>query len=261
MLGETDPELYRIFEAEGPEELWLAGRDWAVESNLMAVGGRSLALRTPGGHYEGVYLPLHGRHQADNFAAALAGAEAFFGAPLEGGIVAGAAAAVRSPGRLEVVGRNPLLVLDGAKNVAGARASAVAVAEEFGEATSRVMVVGMLKGKSALEMLEALDAPQARLVVACPPPSPPRAARRGRGRRRTLPGVPRYGRRFGRASPRAGPGGGRSRRTGAGHGVALRSGSCPFRTGGGRRREQPSQAERPLSSAAGLAGGSGASRA
>jgi dihydrofolate synthase/folylpolyglutamate synthase len=172
VLGETDPELYGIFEAEGPQELWLAGRDFAVESNLMAVGGRSLELRTPAGHYEGIYLPLHGRHQADNFAAALAGAEAFFGAPLEAGLVASAAAVVRSPGRLEVVGRNPLLVLDGAKNVAGARASAVAVAEEFGEATSRVMVVGMLKGKSALEMLEALDAPKARLVVTCPPPSP-----------------------------------------------------------------------------------------
>ncbi len=172
VLGETSPELYDIFAAEGPETLWLAGRDFAVESNVMAVGGRLVDLRTPGARYEGIYLPLHGRHQADNFMAALVGTEAFFGRPLEPDIVAAAAASVSSPGRLEVVRQRPLVVLDGAKNVAGAQSSAAAVREEFGLDRAHVLVVGMLSGKSALEMLEALDAPTARLVVTCPPPSP-----------------------------------------------------------------------------------------
>jgi dihydrofolate synthase / folylpolyglutamate synthase len=172
VLGETDPGLYDIFAAEAPEALWLAGRDFAVESNVMAVGGRLVDLRTPGNHYEGVYLPLHGRHQADNFMAALAAAEAFFGQPLEADIVVAAAAAVSSPGRLEVVGQHPLVVLDGAKNLAGAESSAAAVTEEFGPDRSRVLVVGMLGGKDAREMLQALDADKARLVVTCPPPSP-----------------------------------------------------------------------------------------
>jgi dihydrofolate synthase/folylpolyglutamate synthase len=172
VLGETDPALLGTFQEEEPGVLWLAERDFALEVNAMAAGGRSLDLRTPGGHYEGVYLPLHGRHQAHNFVGALVGAEAFFGAPLEPALVAEAAAAVRSPGRLEVAGQSPLLVLDGAKNVAGAEASAAAIDEEFAEATARVMVVGMLRGKDAREMLAALDAPKARLVVTCPPPSP-----------------------------------------------------------------------------------------
>ncbi|MGC8627055.1 MAG: bifunctional folylpolyglutamate synthase/dihydrofolate synthase [Acidimicrobiales bacterium] len=172
VLGETDPSLYGTFAAEEPAVLWLSGRDFSVDANVMAVGGRLLDLRTPSAHYDGVYLPLHGRHQAHNFLAALVAAEAFFGAPLEHTLVEEAAAEVRSPGRLEVAGRSPLVVLDGAKNVAGAQASAVAVAEEFGEAKSRVLVVGMLKGKDAREMLEALDAHKARLVVTCPPPSP-----------------------------------------------------------------------------------------
>jgi dihydrofolate synthase/folylpolyglutamate synthase len=152
--------------------LWLAGRDYAVESNEMAVGGRLLDVRTPGASYEGIYLPLHGRHQADNFMAALVGAEAFFGRPLEPDIVAAAAASISSPGRLEVVRQRPLVVLDGAKNVAGAQSSSAAVREEFGKARDHILVVGMLRGKSALEMLEALDAGTARLVVTCPPPSP-----------------------------------------------------------------------------------------
>jgi dihydrofolate synthase / folylpolyglutamate synthase len=150
----------------------LAGREFAVESNTTAVGGRFVDLRTPGSTYEGVYLPLHGRYQADNFMDALAGAEAFFGHPLGHRIVADAAAAVSSPGRLEVVSQRPLVVLDGAKNVAGAHCSAAALTEEFGAERPRVQVVGMLAGKSATEMLEALEAHKARLVVTCPPPSP-----------------------------------------------------------------------------------------
>ena len=51
------------------------------------------------------------------------------------------------------------MVLDGAKNVAGAHSSSAAVREEFGDARTHILVVGMLSGKSALEMLEALDAP------------------------------------------------------------------------------------------------------
>jgi dihydrofolate synthase/folylpolyglutamate synthase len=172
VLGETDPELYEIFAAEGPGTLWWADRDFAVESNVMAVGGRLVDLRTPGSRYEDLYLRLHGRHQADNFLDALVAAEAFFGQPVEQDLVVATAAEMSSPGRLEVMQQRPLVVLDGAKNVAGAQASSAAVAEEFGTSGSRVMVVGMLRGKDPREMLEALDAGKARLVVTCPPPSP-----------------------------------------------------------------------------------------
>jgi dihydrofolate synthase / folylpolyglutamate synthase len=172
VLSETDPALYDIFLSERPETIWLAGRDFAVETNVVALGGRLVDLRTPAERYEGLYLHLHGRYQADNFLDALVGAEAFFGGPLDHEIVAEAAAIASSPGRLEVVAERPVVVLDGAKNVAGARASAAAVSEEFGADRSRVMVVGMLGGKDPVEMLTALDAPRARLVVTCPPPSP-----------------------------------------------------------------------------------------
>ncbi|HWG73553.1 MAG TPA: Mur ligase family protein [Acidimicrobiales bacterium] len=171
VLGETDPELYPIFERESPAQLWWAGRDYAVESNELAVGGRLLDLRTPKGHYDEVFLGLNGRHQGSNFADAVVGAEAFFGAPIEPDLVVAAASAVRSPGRLEVVGRRPLVVLDGAKNLEGARTAAAAL-DDFGPVASRILVVGMLAGKDAAEMLEALDGARARLVVACPPPSP-----------------------------------------------------------------------------------------
>jgi dihydrofolate synthase/folylpolyglutamate synthase len=172
VLGERDSELRPIFERERPEAVWLAGRDYGCVRNQLAVGGRSLDLRTPGTTYEGVWLDLHGSHQGENFAAALAAAEALFGEPLDDNLVREAAALVRSPGRLEIVGREPLVVLDGAKNLEGALASAAAVAEEFGAVRSEILVVGMLEGKDPAQMLEALGARRARLVVACPAPSP-----------------------------------------------------------------------------------------
>jgi folylpolyglutamate synthase/dihydropteroate synthase len=46
------------------------------------------------------------------------------------------------------------------------------VREEFGATRAHILVVGMLNGKSAREMLEALDAATAHLVVTCSPPSP-----------------------------------------------------------------------------------------
>ena len=172
VLGETDPSLVPIFEAEDPASLWLAGREWACYANDLAVGGRSLDIRTPSADFEGVWLDLHGNYQGQNFAAALAGAEAFFGAPLDDRLVRAAAATVSSPGRLEIVGHDPLMVLDGAKNLEGAAAASAAVVEEFGADRSVVLVVGMLKGKSPSEMLRALGASRARMLVACPAPSP-----------------------------------------------------------------------------------------
>ncbi|MDP9005729.1 MAG: dihydrofolate synthase, partial [Actinomycetota bacterium] len=123
-------------------------------------------LRTPGATYSQVFLPLHGRHQGDNAAVALAAVEAFFGRPLDDDVVREALADVAVPGRFEIVGRRPLVVLDGAHNPDGCRAAARTL-DDFSFAGTPVLVVGMNRGRSATEMLAALRADQARLVVAC----------------------------------------------------------------------------------------------
>jgi dihydrofolate synthase/folylpolyglutamate synthase len=169
VLGETDRELVPIFDAD---IRWLRGEDFACEDNRLAIGGRVLSLRTPAQRYDDVYLPLHGAHQGDNAAAALAAAEAFFAAPVEPDLVAEAFAHAASPGRMEVMGRHPLCILDGAHNPAGARAAAQTIDEAFADSAGRVLVVGLLQGRDPDEMLAALDVTRARLVIACPPPSP-----------------------------------------------------------------------------------------
>ena len=172
VLGEADPDLAAIFRAAGAAEIWERDHDFGCEVNRLAHGGRLLDMRTPGARYDDVYLPLHGAHQGENAAIALAAAEAFFGAPLAPAVVEEAFAGVRVPGRLEVLSRRPLVILDGAHNPAGAAAAAEAIAEEFGNASGRVLVVGLLQGKDPVEMLQAVDARDARALVACPAPSP-----------------------------------------------------------------------------------------
>ncbi|HEY3703011.1 MAG TPA: Mur ligase family protein [Acidimicrobiales bacterium] len=172
VLGETDPALAAVFTRAAAAEVWERGSAFACESNRLAHGGRLLDLRTIGGRYPDVFLPLHGAHQGDNAAVALAAAEAFFGAPLPDELVRSALSAVRNPGRMEVVGRRPLCLLDGAHNPAGARAAGATLAEEFAGADRRVVVLGLLGGRDPVEMLEALDPSHIVLVVACPPPSP-----------------------------------------------------------------------------------------
>lgn len=172
VLGETDPTLAAIFRDAATEEVVERGADFGCSANALAVGGRSLDLYTPRARYPEMFLAAHGAYQGDNAAVALATVESFFGGPLPHEPVREGFAAVRIPGRLEVVGRNPLCVLDGAHNPAGASAAAAAVNEAFGAVEGRVLVVGMNRGRDPSEMLEALNVRAARLVVTCPPPSP-----------------------------------------------------------------------------------------
>ena len=138
----------------------------------MAVGGRLLDIRTPGATYGEVLLPLHGAHQGENASCALAAVEAFFGTPLAETVVETGLAEVSVPGRLEVVGRHPLVVVDGAHNVAGMIVLARSLVEEFEVAGETVAVVGMLGGRDPAAMLDALLTAGVRTVVACAPRSP-----------------------------------------------------------------------------------------
>jgi dihydrofolate synthase/folylpolyglutamate synthase len=171
VLGETDPDLVPIFMARGAERVWQRDVDFGVRSNVPAFGGRMLELFTPDARYPEVFVPLYGAHQGDNAAVALAAVEAFVGAPLDPDAVRGAFARVRSPGRLELVGRHPLVLLDGAHNVAGAEALRRALAEEFAPA-ARTLVVGLLREKDPRDMLRALGLDDVEQLVCAPPPNP-----------------------------------------------------------------------------------------
>lgn len=172
VLGERDPALEPVFQATPAREIWRRDDDFGCGANRLAVGGRLVDLRTPGGSYDDVFVALHGEHQGDNAAVALAAAEAFFDRPLDDDLVREAFAGVRNPGRFEVVARGPLLVLDGAHNVDGARAAAATLAEGFIVPGVTRFVIGVLAGRVPRDLLVALGAAAAVEVVCCTPDSP-----------------------------------------------------------------------------------------
>lgn len=134
ILREQDPVaadvLARRAAGVGSTPRW-EGKDWEVEERLLAVGGQSFVLRGLFETYEDLYLPLFGEYAVHNAAAGVVAVEALTGQALDPDALREGLAAVRSPGRLEVVGREPLVVLDGAHNPEGAQALAEAMRESF----------------------------------------------------------------------------------------------------------------------------------
>lgn len=134
------------------------GVEFGVENRIVAVGGQQLDLQGLAGRYPGILLPLHGEHQAQNAAVALAAVEAFIGGgetELNHELVLEGFGAATSPGRLEVIRTAPTVLLDAGHNPDGIRASAAAVKEAFGF-SKLVLVVGILAEKDAEAMLHQL---------------------------------------------------------------------------------------------------------
>ena len=169
VLGAPFGDLRGVVEAEGPDAIWERGVDFDVVESRVAVGGQQLALTTPGGRYDELFLPLHGSHQADNAATAVAAVEAFFGRPTDNDVVEAGLSAVQVPGRFEVLGRSPTVIVDGAHNREGARAARATLDADFARLGSWVLVVGMLRGKDPAEVLEALDVASFDAVICCQP--------------------------------------------------------------------------------------------
>jgi dihydrofolate synthase/folylpolyglutamate synthase len=133
------------------------GVEFGVESRTVAVGGQVVTIQGIAGRYPELMVPLHGAHQAQNAAVAVAALEAFFGGEkeLDFEVLQEGFAAVTSPGRLEVVRTAPTIIVDAAHNPDGIKASAAALQEAF-TFTRLVPVVGVLKEKDAEEILREL---------------------------------------------------------------------------------------------------------
>ena len=170
VVGEADPELVDIFLAEGGASYFVRGEQFETADNSLAVGGRALDLRTPTTIYHDVFVPLHGAHQGDNAAVALTAVEAFFAAPIENDLVHEGFANVEMPGRFEVLGVQPLAIIDGAHNPPGADVCASVFFDDFHPEGRRILVMGTLRNPG--EMLAALRADEFDIVHACTAPSP-----------------------------------------------------------------------------------------
>ncbi|MFC9561772.1 bifunctional folylpolyglutamate synthase/dihydrofolate synthase [Agromyces sp. NPDC056965] len=135
------------------------GGAFAVLDSRVAVGGQLISVKGLAGEYRDLALPLFGRHQAENAAVAIAAVESFLGAGtmrMADEVLQQGLGAVTSPGRLQMVGTEPPVLVDAAHNPHGARAL-VAALDEYFDFDEIVAVVGVLRDKDAKGIITALD--------------------------------------------------------------------------------------------------------
>ncbi|CAB4719099.1 unannotated protein [freshwater metagenome] len=160
VLAQQEPEAAKELirkAAEVGADVVREGIEYSITSRAVAVGGQLITIKGLHDTYDDIFLPLHGKHQASNAASALAAVEAFFGdQPLDIEAVRAGFADVTSPGRCEVVHRDPTIILDAAHNPHGAAALADTVANEF-NFDEVVAVVGVFADKDAEGILQALE--------------------------------------------------------------------------------------------------------
>jgi len=137
-------------------ELWLLDDSFVLERNELSLGGRAITVRTPFEHYEDVLVSLHGIHQGVNAATAIVAAEAFLGRALGNDVVQSTLRVARMPGRMELIARKPMIVVDGAHNPAGVRALCATLDGAFFVSGERRCVLGMLAGRDVDDMVAPL---------------------------------------------------------------------------------------------------------
>jgi dihydrofolate synthase/folylpolyglutamate synthase len=143
------------------------GDRFTLLESTVAVGGQLLTVQGLAGTYREIFLPLYGNHQGHNAAVAVAAVESFIGGgtqALTEGVITEGFATATSPGRLQLVGTEPTVLVDAAHNPGGAVALAAAIGEYF-TFDKVVAVIAVLADKDVEGIIRALDPVVTEFVV------------------------------------------------------------------------------------------------
>jgi dihydrofolate synthase/folylpolyglutamate synthase len=141
------------------------GIEYSVKNRALAVGGQLISIAGVYGEYNDLFLPLHGAHQASNAATAIAAVEVFAGeSKLDEGVVREALVNATSPGRCEIIMRNPTVIIDAAHNPHGAQSLKRTISEEF-DFDSIIGVIAPMGDKDVDGILEELESVVNRVIV------------------------------------------------------------------------------------------------
>lgn len=170
VTGERSPNVQAVIAAEAEAvgaPMSVIDRDFGMIENNIAVGGRSLSLRTSRAQYQDLFLPLHGSYQGIN---ALVGTEAVTrflgGETLLEDVIAEGFAKTSVPGRLESIRREheAPVILDVAHNPEGMSALVASLMEGFAFDEITV-IVGILSDKDHVGMLTELTRLPCRVIT------------------------------------------------------------------------------------------------
>ena len=169
VLAEQVPQvrvvLERAAEAIGAGATWV-GDSWRWEAHGEPAAASQFSIVGPGVRYADLSIPLLGRHQRANAAAAVAAAHAVgeHGFSVGAEAVGAGLAEVAWPGRIQLVGGAPAVVVDGAHNAASAATLRATIAECFG-ARETCLVLGCTAEKDLQALVSEL-VPLATVVLA-----------------------------------------------------------------------------------------------
>lgn len=172
----ANPEALAVIESECRERgspLLRVGAGVAWKPGVHSLRGQSFDYAGINRRLRDLWLPLMGRHQLNNAATALAALETL---ERQGHCVLSeqayrdGLAEVVWPARLELIGENPPVLIDGAHNYDGACSLRRALDEYFA-GRGVIMVMGMLGDKERAKVVAEL-APRARRVIITKPNSP-----------------------------------------------------------------------------------------
>lgn len=165
---ELHPRFVAPWSDESPVAEDLTVRFQVTQPSRRPGGSTLLEVRGVHAIYDGLSITAPA-YQAANVATAVAAAECALGRALDREAVRAAVSSIRFPGRFEMLGEDPLVVIDGAHNAQAAAVLASAVIDAWPDPSVRpVCVLGMLADKDAEGIVSAMAKVTAGFVVTSP---------------------------------------------------------------------------------------------
>lgn len=164
--------VLRNVAAERGNRFYLVGDDMRWRQLEASDAGQFISVEGVLGKFDNLFIPLLGVHQQENAVTAVSAVAVADrrGFPVSEAAIREGLARVKWPGRLEVVRRSPLVLIDGAHNPDGARSLAEALRTIFAY-EKLFLVLGILGDKGVNEMVDQL-VPLAHRVFLSKPDSP-----------------------------------------------------------------------------------------
>jgi dihydrofolate synthase/folylpolyglutamate synthase len=154
---EAEAVLRRVA-AEKNAAIAFEGDRFGLSAQALAVGGQMISIRGLAGEYPDEYLPLYGAHQGHNAALAVVAVESLIGAGeqrIAADIVSDGLHGATSPGRLQLLGVSPTVVVDAAHNPHGAASLARALQDSF-DFDEWGLVLGIFADKDTAGIVDQL---------------------------------------------------------------------------------------------------------
>jgi folylpolyglutamate synthase/dihydrofolate synthase len=165
ILSIQEPDALAVISKRCKEKksrLYLVGKDVLIHDTKVTkrngVYGTECEIETWRNNYKNIFLPLVGRHQVENCAAAIGALEVLSETGVikaDNELIINALAKIRCPARIEVTSEKPLIIVDTAHTVASMKILRESIKENF-SFRKLVLVIGLSSDKDVEGVLKEI---------------------------------------------------------------------------------------------------------